>query len=404
MDSAPAPLAGIKVLDLTRVLAGPFATQILGDLGAQIIKVEPLDGDEARSWPPLLPSGESGYFRALNRNKRSIVLDLKDERGRRVAAELAAASDLVVENFTPGVVARLGLDWERLRQGHEELIYCSISGFGQDGPYRVKKAYDPVIQGMAGLMSITGDPDGPPAKVGVPITDLAAALHAVIAIEAALVHRLRTGRGQYVDVALFDSTVSLLTTMAAEFFATGRAPGRFGLDHAQRVPARAFEAKDGRYVHVVATSEPMFVTLCRLIGHEEWPTDERFSSNARRLQHREQILCELDAIIRTRDAAEWVELFEAAGLPCGLISDLEEVFRDPQVAARELVLELDETAGRSAALLGFPYRLSDSPPGVRLLPPRLGEHGDEILCSTLGYSSGQVGDLRRAGVLGGLGR
>ncbi len=235
------PLEGLKVLDFTRVLAGPFATMILGDLGAEIIKAEPLNGDESRSWPPILEKGESGYFLSLNRNKKSITLNLKDPRAKDIVHQLAHAVDIVIENFTPGVVKRLGIDYASLAQQNPGLIYCSISGFGQTGPYRDKRAYDPIIQGMTGIMSITGERGRSPVKIGIPVTDLVAALYAVIAIQSAYIQKTNSGKGQSIDIALYDSMVSMLTVMAMQYFATREDPGRWGLDHIHRVPARAMK-------------------------------------------------------------------------------------------------------------------------------------------------------------------
>ena len=286
----PLALEGIKVLDFTRVLAGPYATMLLGDLGAEVIKVEPPQGDESRSWPPTLAGGQSGYFMALNRNKKSIRLNLKDDRAVAIARDLASQVDVVVENFTPGVAGKLGIDYARLKEGRPGLIYCSISGFGQNGPYRNKKAYDPIIQGMTGLMSITGERDRSPVKIGIPITDLVAANQAVVAILAATIHRLKTGMGQYIDVALYDGMISMLTIMAMDYFATGLPPERWGLDHIHRVPARAFETADGKYVQVAATSDSMYPLFCRLLGAEALATDSRFETNAKRVANRELLM------------------------------------------------------------------------------------------------------------------
>lgn len=373
------PLTGMKVLDFTRVLAGPFATMILGDLGAEVIKVEPPAGDESRSWPPMLAKGESGYFMCLNRNKKSITLNLKTQPAREIVHELARKVDVVIENFTPGVVSRLGIDYPALSRNHPELIYCSISGFGQSGPYRDKRAYDPIIQGMTGLMAVTGEQGRSPVKVGIPISDLVAAIYAVTAIQAAYIHRVASGEGQYIDMALYDSMVSLLTVMGMQHFATGEEPGRWGLDHIHRVPARAFETSDGRYVQVAATNDVMYPKFCRLLGVEELIDDPRFATNADRVANRDEIMPILEARMREKTRGEWLELFEAEGLPCGPILDFSEVFADPNIAARELLLPLDHPVEGEIRQLGFPFKFSHTPASVRLRPPRLGEHTGELL-------------------------
>lgn len=392
------PLAGIKVLDFTRVLAGPYATMILGDLGAEVIKVEPPGGDESRSWPPTLPQGESGYFMSLNRNKKSITLNLKTQQAKDIVAQLARRVDVVIENFTPGVVKRLGIDYETLSRNHPELIYCSISGFGQYGPYRGKRAYDPIIQGMTGLMSVTGERDRCPVKVGIPISDLVAAVYSVTAVQAAYIHKTTSGRGQYIDMALYDSMVSLLTVMGMQYFATGEEPGRWGLDHIHRVPARAFETRDGRYVQVAATNEVMYPKFCALLGLEELIDDPRFDSNAKRVANRKEIMPILEARMREKTRAEWLRLFDAAQLPCGPILELSEVFADPNILERQLLFTLDHPREGEIRQLGFPFKFSQTPAKARLRPPELGEHNGEIL-QWAGFSERQIQDFSAANVL-----
>ncbi len=394
------PLNGVRVLDFTRVLAGPFATMILGDLGAQVVKVEPPGGDESREWPPFLPTGGSGYYMALNRNKRSVTLNLKDARARRIVRELAQTSDIVVENFTPGVVRKLGVDYDTLKQDNPGLIYCSISGFGQYGTYRNKKAYDPIIQGMTGLMSITGERGRSPVKVGIPITDILAALYAVTAIQAAYVNRLQRGTGQYIDVALYDSMISTLTIMATEYFATGKSPERWGMDHVHRVPARAFPARDGKYVQVAATNDVMYPRFCRALGVESLIDDPRFATNSDRLKHRDEIMPILERKMLEKDSSEWLEIFEAAGLPCGPVLDMEQVFSDPNIADREMVFELDHPVSGKVKYLGFPYKFSATPAGVSLRPPQLGEHNKDIIVKMLGYTEDEYRELREGGAIG----
>ncbi len=393
------PLENMVVLDFTRVLAGPYATMMLGDLGAEIIKVEPLEGDESRSWPPTLSKGESGYFMALNRNKKSITLNLKDPRAKQTAFDLSQKADIVIENFAPGVVERLGIDYETLSSNHPELIYCSVSGFGQNGPYRDKRAYDPIIQGMTGLMSITGEKNRPPAKIGIPITDLVAAIYAVVSIQAAYISRLKTGKGQYIDIALYDSIISLLTVMGMEYFVTGKAPDRMGLDHVHRVPARAFETRDGKYIQVAATSDAMYSKYCTLIGMPELIDDPRFKSNNERVKNRDQIMPLLENKMRQKTLDEWASIFEEARLPCGPIMDLVEVFSDENIAARELVFHMDHPIEGEIPQLGFPYKFSDTQAKARLQPPQLGEHTDEILEKWLGLDSREIAQLRNDGAV-----
>ena len=392
------PLRGLKVLDFTRVLAGPFATMILGDLGAEIIKAEPLNGDESRSWPPILEKGESGYFLSLNRNKKSITLNLKDTRARDMVHKLARAVDIVIENFTPGVVRRLGIDYAALARQNPELIYCSISGFGQSGPYRNKRAYDPIIQGMTGIMSITGERGRSPVKVGIPITDLVAALYAVIAIQSAYIQKTNSGKGQYIDIALYDSMVSMLTIMAMQYFATRENPERWGLDHIHRVPAKAFEAGDGQYVQVAATNEVMYPKFCELVGLPELIDDPRFDTNAKRVANRDEIMPLFEEKMRTKTRDEWLQLFEEAKLPCGPISNLSEVFSDQNISEREMLFSLEHPVEGIIEQLGFPFKFSQTPAEARLRPPLLGEHNEEIL-RWLKYSDRDIERFREENVI-----
>jgi crotonobetainyl-CoA:carnitine CoA-transferase CaiB-like acyl-CoA transferase len=395
----PSLLQNMRVLDFTRVLSGPFATMTLGDLGAEVIKIEPPGGDESRFWPPVMQNGVSAYFTALNRNKRSLVLNLKEARAREIVRRLAARSDVVVENFTPGVAAKLGIDYETLKQENPRLVYCAISGFGQDGPYRDKKAYDPIIQGMTGLMSITGEKDGPPVKIGIPVTDMIAASHAVSAILAAYIQRLETGQGQYIDIALYDGVISWLTIMAMDYFVTGKAPGRWGMDHIHRVPARAFMAADGRWVQVAATSDPMYAKFCRLLGLEELIDDPRFATNNDRVKNRAAIMPFFEEKMKTRTSTEWLPLLEEAGIPCGPVLDMGEVFAGPHVAARGMQFAMPHPVEGQIPQLGFPFRFSDAAPSARRRPPLLGEHGEDILTQDLGMDGQTVAKLVAAGVV-----
>ena len=400
METSPL-LKKMRVLDFTRVLSGPFATMMLGDLGAEVVKIEPPGGDESRSWPPILKNGVSAYFLALNRNKRSMALNLKEERARDIVLKLAAEVDVVVENFTPGVTAKLGIGYESLKKENPRIIYCSISGFGQDGPYRNKKAYDPIIQGMTGLMSITGERNGPPVKIGIPLTDLMAASNAATAILAAYIHRLETGKGQYIDISLYDGVISWLTIMAMDYFATGKPPERWGLDHIHRVPARAFLASDGRWVQVAATSEPMYTEFCRLLQLEELIDDPRFATNNARVRHREEIMPILEAQFKKKTSHEWLSLFETAGIPCGPILHMGEVFQSPQVKARDMLFTMPHPVEELIPQLGFPYKFSNASPSARLRPPLLGEHAKMILGEHLGMRGEEIEELIRSRVVTG---
>jgi crotonobetainyl-CoA:carnitine CoA-transferase CaiB-like acyl-CoA transferase len=372
---------------------------MLGDLGAEVIKIEPPNGDESRFWPPILENGTSAYFLALNRNKRSIALNLKEKGAKKIILELAAQSDVIVENFTPGVAAKLGIDYETLKKTNAGIIYCAISGFGQDGPYRDKKAYDPIIQGMTGLMSITGERNGSPVKIGIPMTDLTAASHAVTAILAAYIARLESGRGQYIDISLYDGVLSWMTIMAMDYFTTGKAPERWGLDHIHRVPARAFMASDGRWVQVAATSDPMYAKFCRLLGLEALIDDPRFATNNDRVRNRDEIMPLLEAKMKTKTSPEWLQLFEEAGIPCGPILDIAEVFSGPHARARDMMFTMPHPIEKEIHQLGFPYKFSDASPSARLRPPLLGEHAEMILSQQLGMSREEIRTLMDAKVV-----
>lgn len=357
---------------------------MLGDLGAEVIKIEPPNGDESRSWPPIMDNGVSAYFLALNRNKQSIVLNLKERGAKSIVLKMAAQADVVVENFTPGVAAKLEIDYETLKRENPGIIYCAISGFGQDGPYRNKKAYDPIIQGMTGLMSITGERNGSPVKIGIPVTDLIAASHAVTAILAAYISRLETGKGQYIDVSLYDGVISWLTIMAMDYFTSGKPPGRWGLDHIHRVPARAFMASDRRWVQVAATSDPMYAKFCRLLELEKLIDDPRFATNNDRVRNRGEIMPILEEKMKTKSSREWLDLFEDAGIPCGPILDIGEVFGSPHIRARDMMFTMPHPIEKEIPQLGFPYKFSSTAPSARHRPPLLGEHAETILREMLG--------------------
>jgi crotonobetainyl-CoA:carnitine CoA-transferase CaiB-like acyl-CoA transferase len=372
------PLHGIRVLDLSRVLAGPYCTMVLGDLGADVIKVESPEGDETRTWGPPFAEGESAYYLCINRNKRSIVVDFKTGEGRADLRRLIGESDVLVENFRPGTLSRFALDFESASALNPALIYCSISGFGQTGPLRDKPGYDFMIQAMGGLMSITGEPDGVPMKVGVAVADLFAGQNAVIAILAALQARTQTGRGQHLDISLFDSQVGMLTNVASNYLISGNLPKRYGNAHANIVPYQSFRASDGWFVIAVG-NDRQFAKMCEVIGKSELARDSRFTENAGRVEHREALIACLQPVLLTRTVVDWLSALETAGIPCGPINTLDKVFAEPQVGARGMLILMKHPGIGQLPLVGSPLKFSDTPVEYKLPPPGLGEHTDEIL-------------------------
>ena len=372
------PSHGIRVLDLSRVLAGPYCTMVLGDLGADVIKVESPEGDETRGWGPPFAGGESAYYLCVNRNKRSIVVDFKKEAGRAILHELVKRSDVLVENFRPGTLARFALDFDSVAAVNPNLIYCSITGFGQTGPLRDKPGYDFMIQAMGGLMSITGEPEGEPMKVGVAVADLFAGQNAVIAILAALQARAQTGKGQHLDVSLFDSQVAMLANVASNFLTSGNLPKRYGNAHANIVPYQSFQASDAWFV-VAVGNDKQFEKLCQVLGKGELARDPRFAANVGRVENRDELLALLQLVFLTRASDEWLSMLETAGIPCGPINTLDKVFSLPQVEAREMLIHMGHPEIEDLRLVGSPLKFSDTPVDYKLPPPRLGEHAEEIL-------------------------
>ncbi len=391
-------LDGIRVLDLTRALAGPYCTLMLGDHGADVIKVEmPVTGDETREWAPPSVKGISAYYLSINRNKRSVTVDLKNPDGKRVLERLIEKCDVVVENFSPGTLARLGFPDERVRRVNPRAILCHISGFGQDGPGRAWPAYDLIVQGMGGIMSLTGEPGSDPVMVGVPQADMVAGMFAAFAIAAALHARERTGEGQVIDATMIGGQVALLSRQAARYFADGTVPRPEGNVHASIVPYQTFRASDG-YVNVGVANNALFERFCRALDLEELLEDERFTDNPKRVAHRKEIVPIIERRIRTLTKAEVVRRLREANVPVGPINALDEVFADPVVRHLGLIAEVDHpTAGRVRAP-GIPVRLSGTPPSVRRHPPELGEHTDEVL-RELGYSKADIAALRRDGAV-----
>jgi crotonobetainyl-CoA:carnitine CoA-transferase CaiB-like acyl-CoA transferase len=390
------PLEGLTVLDLTRVLSGPYCTMLLADMGARVIKIEqPGKGDDTRAWGPPFLDGESAYFLSINRNKESVTLDFKKPGGRAILDRLIAQSDIVVENFRPGTLDKLGLDYGSLSRQHPKLIVCSISGFGQTGPRRPEAGYDAVMQAEGGLMSITGPADGQPYRLGVAIADIVTGMFGAQGVLLALLARHRTGRGQLVDIAMLDSVAALLTYQAGILFATDTAPRRIGNRHPTIVPYETFSASDGDFVLAVGNDE-QWRRFCTTAGI---PEEERFATNRQRVTRYEELKPLLAEVLGRNTRQSWIAQLQAAGVPCGSVRDLKEVFADPQLAAREMIATIDHATIGSLRLLGIPVKLSDTPGAVSTAPPALGQHTDAVLGQTLGLSGDEIRTLREQRVI-----
>ncbi len=372
------PLQGIRVLDLSRVLAGPYCTMVLGDLGADVIKVEPPEGDETRGWGPPFAGGESAYYLCVNRNKRGMVVDLKTDEGKKILRELALQSDVFVENFRPDILKKFGLDYETLHELNPKLIYCSITGFGQTGSMKDKPGYDFMIQALGGLMSITGEPDGEPMKTGVAVVDLFAGQNAIIAILAALQARTLTGRGQHLDISLFDSQLGWLANVASNYLISGKLPKRHGNAHPNIVPYQSFQASDGWFAIAVG-NDKQFEALCTVIGRSEWGSNSRFAKNSGRVENRDELIPLLKSIFLTRSVSEWLALLDQAQIPCGPINNFEQVFSMPTLNEREMLVRMNHPTIGELPLVGSPLKMSDTPVEYRLPPPLMGEHTEEVL-------------------------
>ena len=382
-------LTGIKILDLSRVLAGPYCTMVLGDLGADVIKVEPPEGDETRGWGPPFAGGESAYYLCVNRNKRGIVINLKTDEGKKIMRDLALQSDVLVENFRPGTLNKFGLDYETLHELNPKLIYCSITGFGQTGSMKDKPGYDFMIQALGGLMSITGEPEGEPMKTGVAVVDLFAGQNAIIAILAALQARTLTGRGQQLDISLFDSQLGWLANVASNYLISGKLPKRHGNAHANIVPYQSFQASDGWFAIAVG-NDKQFARLCEMLGKPEIVMDEKFSTNSGRVQNRTEIIPLLASIFKAASVSEWLAKLDEAEIPCGPIQNFEQVFSMPTVKEREMLVKMEHLTIGELPLVGSPLKMSDTPVEYRLHPPLMGEHTEDVL-RELGYGDGGKG-------------
>ena len=396
------PLNGLRVFDLTRILAGPTCTQILGDLGADIIKIErPGSGDDTRKFgPPFLKDGagretsESGYFLGINRNKRSITLDLTTPEGQDLAHRLIAKCDILSENFKTGGLAKYGLSYDQLKDAHPGLVYCSITGFGQSGPYAKRPGYDLLIQGMSGLMSITGEPDGLPQKSGVPISDLMAGMYAAVGVCAALRHREITGEGQHIDISMLDTSVATLSMQGLNYLTSGVAPPRYGNAHPNIVPYQVFATADGHIILAVA-NDGQFDRFCAFANAVDLCKDPRFSTNVERVRNRDQLIPKLTEIIAGKPSSHWLDGLEAQNVSCGPINTIDQVFADPQVQAREMEIAMAHPLTENPVrLIGSPLKMSATPPSYDHTPPLLGEHTDAVLGELLGMDGDELAVLR----------
>ena len=393
------PLEGLRVLDLSRILAGPFCTMMLGDMGAEIIKVEnPKGGDDTRSWPPFYDGGESSYFQAVNRNKKSLTLDLKAEEGKKIIRKLVKKSDILIQNFRPGTIERLGFGYEECNALNPRLIYASISGYGQSGPNWQRPAYDILLQAEGGLMSITGPEGSSGYKSGIAIADLTTALFAIQGILLAVIAREKTGRGQFIDQAIQDGQAALMSHAAGNFFGTGTPPGKMGNRHPSICPYRDFACSDGNLI-VAAANDSLWDRFARAIGRDDLADDPKWEKNSDRVKNRELIEDEIEKTMAAKTRAEWAKIISNSGVPCGPIKDISEITTDPQILHREMVVEVEHAKTGTLRMMGIPIKLSDTPGAVILPPPLLGEHTDEILTDLLEIGGEEVISLREAGVV-----
>jgi crotonobetainyl-CoA:carnitine CoA-transferase CaiB-like acyl-CoA transferase len=406
-----APLHGVRILDLTRILAGPWAAQNLADLGAEVIKIEkPGEGDDSRRFgPPFIHDAQSGerihaaYFLSCNRGKKSVAIDIATARGQQLVRELASKCDVLIENFKVGALAKYGLDHDTLRQKNPALVYCSITGFGQTGPYAARPGYDTLIQGMSGLMSVTGErdekPGGGPQRVGVAVSDLFSGMYASLAILAALRHREQGGAGQHLDISMMDVQVGLLVNQSINYLTTGVVPTRVGNGHPNIAPYQAFPAVDGYFILAIG-NDSQYERFCRCVDRIDLVTDARFSTNARRMANQDALIEEMNRITRSRTIDEWISAMEGVGVPCGPINTIDRVFADPQVKARQMLFSMEHPRAGTIPSVANPMRFSATPIRYERPPPMLGEHTDEVLASLLDLNADDIQELRRDAVIG----
>ena len=394
------PLQGIRVIDFSQILAGPFCTMLLADMGADVVKVEkPNGGDDTRRYGPPFIEGESAAFLTLNRNKRSIVLDLKSEQGLGVVRRMLADADVMLHNFRPGVVERMGLGYADVSALNPAIVYCAVSGFGATGPYSQRAGFDLVAQGMSGLMSINGFPDAPPAKVGVPMADLNTGMFCAYGVLTAYINRLATGKGQHVDASLLESGMAYTLYESATYFATGEVAGPLGSAHRMIAPYQAFATQDG-YINIGAANQNNWERMCRAVGRDDLLDDARFASNPERMVNIQSLTPIMEETFRTQTTAHWVEVLERAGVPCGPIYNIEQVYADPHVQSRDMAVELQHPKAGGIRNIGVAVKLSDTPGSVRTPAPLLGQHTDDVL-TEFGYTDADIAALRQSGALGG---
>ncbi|MCP4387874.1 MAG: CoA transferase [Gammaproteobacteria bacterium] len=400
------PLEGIRVLDLSRILAGPWASQMLADLGAEVVKVErPVSGDDTRGWgPPYMPDAdanpttESAYFHGANRGKRSVCIDMSQAEGQQLIRDLATHCDVLIENFKVGGLLKYGLDYDSLKTLNPGLVYCSITGFGQTGPYASRAGYDFMIQAMGGMMSVTGEADGQPMKIGVALADVLTGLYAANAIQAALIHQQKSGQGQYIDMALLDVQVATLANQAMNYLASGVNPQRLGNAHPNIVPYQAFQTSDG-YIILAVGNDAQFERFCELADRAELAADERFSRNSKRVEYRDELVPQVIEIMRQKSSAQWLQVLNEKGIPCGPINSIDQVFDDPQVRSRGLQLELEHPTAGKVASVANPIRLSQTPIEFERAPPLLGQDTDEVLRRILQLDEEKIAQLRQQAII-----